>query len=262
MIAALNLACLLLTATANAPIPAMPSTAVVIFEDAELKEARQAYQAGDFQRAVTILKAYVEKKPKSFDGYFQLGLGHHALKQYPEAIAALEKAVQLKSNNALAQFELGQIYIDVKNYEGAIRQYRWLEKKDKRMSDEFRLYIPTEIARQHNLPPSLLDEFKADVEAAQPVVQMSPNLRPEITFKEKAKYTEEARNQGVQGIVVLNVIFSRQGKIIVSGVTRGLPLGLTEMAIEAARKIRFTPAIKDGQPVSVRGSLEFTFTLY
>jgi outer membrane biosynthesis protein TonB len=40
-----------------------------------------------------------------------------------------------------------------------------------------------------------------------------------------------------------------------------LPHGLTEKAIEAAKKIRFNPAVRDGQPVSVRGNLEYTFNL-
>ncbi|HEU0184279.1 MAG TPA: hypothetical protein VFS27_03135 [Blastocatellia bacterium] len=35
-----------------------------------------------------------------------------------------------------------------------------------------------------------------------------------------------------------------------------------EKVIEVARKIRFNPAIRDGEPVSVRGALEFTFNLY
>jgi hypothetical protein len=37
---------------------------------------------------------------------------------------------------------------------------------------------------------------------------------------------------------------------------------LTEKAIEAAKKIRFNPAVKSGTPVSVRGNLEFSFNLY
>jgi hypothetical protein len=40
-----------------------------------------------------------------------------------------------------------------------------------------------------------------------------------------------------------------------------LPHGLSQKAIEAARKIRFEPAVKDGQPVNVRGNLEFHFKL-
>ena len=44
-------------------------------------------------------------------------------------------------------------------------------------------------------------------------------------------------------------------------VIRGLPHGLTENAIDVAKRIRFKPAVKDGKPVSVRGSLEFAFNL-
>ena len=261
MIAALNLACLLLTATVNAPIPAMPSTIVTIFEDAELKEARQAHQAGEFQRAVTILKSYVEKKPGSFDGYFLLGLCHRELHQYPEAIAALEQAIQLSPKSKLAQYELGQTYVLVKNYEGMIKQYRWLEKYDLPVANEFRAYIPAEIARQHQIPQSLLESFITELNAAQPIFLVTPNSRPEIISIERPKYTPEARSKGIQGAVVLTVIYSRQGMLLVSGVVRGLPDGLTEMAIEAARKLRFKPAIRDGKPVSVRGNLELNFNL-
>jgi TonB family protein len=91
---------------------------------------------------------------------------------------------------------------------------------------------------------------------------MSASLRPTILYKEKAKYTEEARQNKVQGTVVLNVVFTADGRVTSIRVVRGLPDGLTEKAIEAAQKIRFNPAVKNGAPVSVRGNLEFTFNLY
>lgn len=86
--------------------------------------------------------------------------------------------------------------------------------------------------------------------------------RPTILSREKAKYTEEARQNKVQGTVVLSVIFTADGRISNIKTIRGLPDGLTEKAIEAAQKIRFQPATKNGQAVSVRGNLEFTFNLY
>lgn len=94
------------------------------------------------------------------------------------------------------------------------------------------------------------------------VQPMSAALKPTILYKEKAKYTEEARQNKVQGTVVLNVVFTADGRISNIRVVRGLPDGLTEKAIEAAQKIRFRPAVKNGSPVSVRGNLEFTFNLY
>lgn len=94
------------------------------------------------------------------------------------------------------------------------------------------------------------------------VEPMSASLRPTIIYRERAKYTEEARANKIQGTVVLSVVYTFDGRITDIRVVRGLPDGLSESAIEAAKKIRFQPAVKAGQPVSVRGNIEFNFTLY
>src|SRR6266498_931672 len=60
----------------------------------------------------------------------------------------------------------------------------------------------------------------------------------------------------------INLFYAGFGSITDIRVIRGLPDGLTEKAIEAAKKIRFNPAVKNGAPVSVRGQLEFSFNLY
>lgn len=84
---------------------------------------------------------------------------------------------------------------------------------------------------------------------------------PTIISQEEAKYTLEAHQNGIDGIVVLDVMFTADGRITSIRVVRGLADGLTEKAIEAAIKIRFKPALKEGNPVSVRGNIEFTFSL-
>ena len=43
---------------------------------------------------------------------------------------------------------------------------------------------------------------------------------------------------------------------------KGDPDGLTEVAIAAARKIKFVPAMKDGKSVSTFVQLEYNFDLY
>jgi TonB family protein len=88
------------------------------------------------------------------------------------------------------------------------------------------------------------------------------SLKPKIIYREKAKYTKEGRDNLTHGTVELSVVFRADGSISDFKVVNGLPDGLTEKAIEAAKKIRFEPAIKGGQPVSVRATLEFTFHLY
>jgi TonB family protein len=99
-------------------------------------------------------------------------------------------------------------------------------------------------------------------DATDSIQQMSVSLRPTILYREKATYTREARDNKIEGTVVLNVVFRVDGQITDINVIKGLPHGLTENAITAANKIRFEPAIRDGRPVSVRGRLEFSFNLY
>jgi len=91
---------------------------------------------------------------------------------------------------------------------------------------------------------------------------VSASLKPTILYKVKASYTEQARQNRIEGVVVLNVVFAANGSIHSIRVVQGLPDGLTEKAIEAAKKTRFRPAIENGAPVSVRGDLSFSFSLY
>ncbi len=95
----------------------------------------------------------------------------------------------------------------------------------------------------------------------QEIFAATANLKPQILSQEKAKYTEGARQNRVQGTVVVSVVFTADGRVANARVVRGLPDGLNDEAIKAAQKIKFRPAMKNGQPVSVRMAIEFTFNL-
>ena len=87
------------------------------------------------------------------------------------------------------------------------------------------------------------------------------DTKVQILSKPKSLYTKEARKKELSGVVVLKVVFSANGKVTNIRVVSGLPYGLTESAIDAARKITFTPATKDGKPVSMWIQLEYNFNL-
>jgi TonB family protein len=93
-------------------------------------------------------------------------------------------------------------------------------------------------------------------------IVMTRRIQPTILYREKAKYTEDARQNKVQGTVMLTVVFGADGRIRDIRTIHGLPYGLTETSVEAAQKIRFQPAIVNGKPVSVRATLEYNFALY
>jgi TonB family protein len=86
--------------------------------------------------------------------------------------------------------------------------------------------------------------------------------RPVITTKPEPGFTEEARKNDVEGIVRLRAVLSKTGEVTNISVVKGLPDGLTEKAIAAARSIRFRPAQKDGRAVSQWVIVEYNFTFY
>ena len=86
--------------------------------------------------------------------------------------------------------------------------------------------------------------------------------RARLLLKPEPKYTEEARRNQISGTVMLRVVFSSTGEVVQIRAMHTLPFGLTERAIEAARQIKFVPAMKGGRPVSVFMQLEYNFHLY
>lgn len=67
----------------------------------------------------------------------------------------------------------------------------------------------------------------------------------------------DSRAGDVRGEVVLDVVACHTGRITDIKVKAGQPYGWTEATIEAARKVRFRPAEKDGQKVSQRMRFEY-----
>jgi TonB family protein len=83
-----------------------------------------------------------------------------------------------------------------------------------------------------------------------------------IISKPLAVYTKEAKNNCIEGKVILKVTFLASGKIGKIKVLSGLPLGLTKQAMEAAKKMKFEPALKNYKPIAITKTVQYTFTIY
>ena len=83
-----------------------------------------------------------------------------------------------------------------------------------------------------------------------------------ITFKPVPAFTEGARKFQVSGVVRIRAIFAATGEVTNIVVVKGLPHGLTWRALDAAKKIKFEPAQKDGHVVSQYIVLEYYFNIY
>ena len=88
------------------------------------------------------------------------------------------------------------------------------------------------------------------------------DTKARLISKPEPSYTDAAKRRGIVGTVVLKVVFSASGKVTNIRVAHGLPEGLTERAIVAARQIKFVPASREGKFVSMWMQLEYNFNFY
>lgn len=106
----------------------------------------------------------------------------------------------------------------------------------------------------------IIYEKKSDDEKKTEPIKYS---RPVIVLRKvQARYTDSARQQGVQGSVMLRVVFRADAQIGEITVIKKLSGGLTENAVEAVRKIKFLPAEIDGKAVDTTRTVSYTFTIY
>ena len=85
---------------------------------------------------------------------------------------------------------------------------------------------------------------------------------PQLIVKTTPSYTDEAIRAKVQGIVVLQAVIRKNGKVDSFKVLRSLGYGLEEKAMqEIATKWKFRPGTLNGRPVDVLATIEVQFNL-
>jgi TonB family protein len=99
-------------------------------------------------------------------------------------------------------------------------------------------------------------------QSAPVIVGRDADRKVVVLTKPEPSYTESARQHGTKGTVVLKAVFASTGGVTDVQVVSELPHGLTEKALAAIKQIRFVPAMKNGQFVSVYLQLEYNFNLY
>lgn len=145
--------------------------------------------------------------------------------EYEKAVVALQKAIEANKENRNSWLYLGMSYAKLKKDREAVAAFGEANKLPKK-------------------------------EAA----ENETNLK--ITSRSFASYTDSARQNRIQGIVKLSVEFGADDKIKDIFAFQKLSEGLTEASIEAAQKIKFESAKKDGKPVTTIAIIEYAFTLH
>jgi TonB family protein len=240
-------------------------------------------KAEDAERAATRAVAL---NARNAEAHYALGLIHFRQNAPAKALAEAEATLEL--NPTFAGALLLKVEAAKESYAAAYSD--WAEKYEK-----LKQPVPEFPPEQRAAVSNLLKEATVTLEKYLALYPASPNaarLREEvetlrfysesvtrsdeplvygvdsvttkaqITSKAEPLYTEEARHGQITGTVRLRIVLAFDGKVRHILVLQGLKGGLTEMAVNAARRIKFTPATKDGRPVSQYAIIEYHFNIF
>jgi TonB family protein len=84
---------------------------------------------------------------------------------------------------------------------------------------------------------------------------------PVLVSKVDASYPAEARRQRIQGVVIIEAVIDRDGRVDSPRVLRSVDPLLDAAALEAVRFWRYQPATRDGKPVRVFLTVTTSFNL-
>jgi TonB family protein len=229
----------------------------------ERERGIQLYKQGDAKGAIEVLRATVKRDKEDADAWHYLGLALLGTGNKSEARKAFEKAAKLRIDNLFSVTYTSPAPTDE---EREARRQASLARFNKAL-DSAEHYLA--------LTPKPSSEWRAEIDnlrASKEYYESVPQkdifsgkdctTKARIISKPEPVYTEEARNHNVVGTVVLQAVLSYDGTVRSIMVVRGLKYGLTEKTIQAARRIKFVPATKDGRLVSMYIQLEYNFNLY
>jgi TonB family protein len=93
-------------------------------------------------------------------------------------------------------------------------------------------------------------------------IRVGGDVQPPVKVSAPSpQYTEIARKARIQGVVIVEAIIDKEGKVTNVKVLKGLPMGLDTAAADAVKKWTFQPATLNGKPVAVIYNLTVNFRL-
>jgi TonB family protein len=224
----------------------------------------QLFKAGDVKGAIDALRAAVKRDKNDLTASHFLGLALEQKGDKGGAKKAHEQAARLGETLLNQLLDRNPKANDMPRALLVIRQ-QLIEA-----AESAERYV----ALDPKLSQSKREDWTARIESIRGFAELASSedltlysgrevtTKVRVLRKPNPAYTEEARRNQVTGTVILRCIFGANGRVFGFHVIAGLPSGLTERAMIAARQIKFIPATKDGRPISMRLEVQYNFNLY
>jgi TonB family protein len=235
-----------------------------------LQKGQQALQAKKYGDAQKEFKRALKLKKDSPEANLLLGVAYKSAKKRKDAIKYLREAIRYKQNYPEAHYLLALLMFETNKMDEAQQEIdaafaqgikvanayvvrgdlKLLDKRYEAAVEDYEKAIQNAtirdegLARLRELTAALKSYVEFQKHKDDPAYQ-----RATLLNRVEPLYSEEARREGVQGTVEMAVLISEKGDVSSVLVFSRLGYGLDEEAVKAARRLKFTPASKDGKPV-------------
>jgi TonB family protein len=220
----------------------------------------QLYKQGDFDGAIKSLREAIKRDKDDVTAWHYLGAAFTQKGNRDEASKAHEKAARIAEEQASYLLDRQAIYPDKPVSLPKPRLLDGAESADQYLALSRKLSEKN--IREWTSRAQFLRMLGSDASGMEVYSSREVTTKVKILSKPLPTYTEEARRNRVNGRVVLGALFGPDGQVRAVRVIRGLPDGLTRVAIEAVQQIKFIAATKDGKPVSQWLDVEYGFNVY
>jgi TonB family protein len=218
---------------------------------------------GEYTLALADYDKAVELKSDEAVAFLNRGKTHYNMKAFDKAGADYNKAIELDPKGSRAYFNRGVLFERLGNFEKAVVDYQKAVELD----------ASNEIAKTGLKKLQDDQNAKADAQAPPPVPVpvVEPVKVPEVmnlgtlTTTNAIKmvtpvFPTMAKKSNIEGRVTVEVEMDDQGNVVTAKAVSG-PQLLRKAAEEAARRSKFKPAMFGSLPRKAIGTITYNFTL-
>ena len=149
-----------------------------IAQEAPMDAAKQAYEKGEYEKAIEILKVAAGKEPGNGEIYLLLAKSYLESKQYDHAVSSAEKAVAIDPKNSVYHQWLGEADGGKADHSSMLSAYSWARKTQKEFAmavqlDERNFDAAQDLIEYDCTAPSMVGGGE---DKAQPLIQKLMSL--------------------------------------------------------------------------------------
>jgi TonB family protein len=247
-----------------------------------IKKSKEAYEAKNYAVARNEAREALQLNKELPEANLLLALASKGLRKADDAMKYARKAIQYRQDYADAHYLLAVLLYEKSRLEKAASELETAMRLGARYANAFILKGTLEILA--NQRQAALDSYKEalrlsgpDATVMETIKQRAAALEATLEFTKHKDdpaykrpmplnapmphYTQDARDNKVQGVVSVAVFINEEGKVATVVLLTTLGHGLDEAAVRAAGQLRFSPATKDGKAVPFWQAVQIEFNL-